>query len=301
MRVGKSHDVSRLEQLGPWVARIAWLVLALAAGGSLADALAERTDLARVVVVTVLSVGWTGGLVALLVPRTTSLTAVRLLVPAGLAVAIAAALAGTTVDGADLAAVTAGTVAVVAALSPWFTETWVDGSSYGPEHRLPLQTPPLLAVTVVPLTWLTAVVGAGAGPLLLAAGQWVPGAVALPVGAAVAVFAVRSLPQLSRRWVVLVPAGLVLHDPLALAEPQLFPRLAVAALRPAPAATDALDLTVGATGLALQLDLTQPVDLLVRRGRGQTETVETGAVLFTPARPAHVLDRARQHRLRVPA
>lgn len=300
MRVGKSHDVSRLESLGPWVARGAWVVLALVAGGPLADALTDRSDAVRAVVVALLSVAWTGGLVALLVPRTTSLTAVRLLVPAGLAVAVVAALAGSTVDWADLTAVTAATVGVVAVLSPWFTEAWVDGSSYGPEHRLPLQTPPLLAATVVPLSWLAAVVGAVAGPLLLAAGQWVAGAVAVAAGVVVTRQAVRSLHQLSRRWVVLVPAGLVLHDPLALAEPQLFPRLAVAALRPAPADTDALDLTVGATGLALELALTEPVDLLVLRGRGTTETVETRHLLFTPARPAHLLDRARHHRLRVP-
>ena len=99
---------------------------------------------------------------------------------------------------------------------------------------------------------------------------------------------------------VLVPAGMVLHDPLTLAEPQLFPRLAVASLGPALADTDAEDLTGGASGLALQLDLTEPVDLLVIRGRNRTETVETNALLFTPARPAHLLDRARHHRIRVP-
>lgn len=283
------------------MARGAWVVLALVAGGPLADALTDRSTAVRAVVVTLLSVAWTGGLVALLVPRTTSLTAVRLLVPAGLAAAVAAALTGSTVDWADLTAVTAGTMGVVAVLSPWFSEAWVDGSSYGPEHRLPLQTPPLLAATVVPLSWLAAVGGAVAGPLLLAAGQWVAGAVALVAGALVARQAVRSLHQLSRRWVVLVPAGLVLHDPLALAEPQLFPRLAVAALQPAAADTDAVDLTAGATGLALELSLTEPVDLLVLRGRGRTETVEARRLLFTPARPAHLLDRARHHRLRVPA
>jgi hypothetical protein len=301
VRVGKSHDVSRLEQLGPWVARGAWVVLALAAGGPLTDALADRSDPVRLVAVTLLGGAWTGGLVALLVPRTTSLTAVRVLVPAGLATAMAAAVAGSTADGADLVAVAAGTLATVAVLSPWFTETWVDGSSYGPEHRLPLQTPSLLAVTVVPLSWLAAVAGTVTGPLLLAATQWVGGGVALVVGGAVARQAVRSLHQLSRRWVVLVPAGLVLHDPLILAEPQLFPRLAVATLQPAPADTDAVDLTGGASGLALELALTEPVDLLVLTGRGRTETVEARSLLFTPARPAHLLDRARHHRLRVPA
>lgn len=301
MRVGKSHDVSRLERTGAWPARAAWLVLALGASGPLSDALAFRSELARIVVVATLSAAWTAGAVALLVPRSASLTAARVIVPAGLAAALAIVASGTTTDGADVVAVSAAAMAMAGVLAPWFAEAWVDGSSYGSEHRLPLRTPPLLAVSVVPLSWLVAVVGAIIGPALVAGGRWAAGLVASAVGAAVVRQAVRSLHQLARRWVVLVPAGMVLHDPLALAEPQLFPRLAVAALGPATADTDALDLTVGAAGLALQLDLTEPVDLLVRRGRGRTETVETAHLLFTPARPGHLLDRARHHRLRVPA
>ncbi|MGB3054568.1 MAG: hypothetical protein WBB52_06940 [Acidimicrobiales bacterium] len=292
--------MSKVDQITPWVARGSWVVVALTATGALGDVLDGRSVLAQMVVVVSLSVAWTAGLVTLLVPRSASLTGARLVVPAGLAATVTMAAFGSTLDFADIGAILAATLATLAVVSPWFTEAWVDGSSYGPEQRLPLQTPTLLGLTVVPLSWLAAVAGVAIGPGLAAAGQWMVAVPASAAGLVVARQAALSLHQLSRRWVVLVPAGMVLHDPLTLAEPQLFPRLAVASLGPALADTDAEDLTGGASGLALQLDLTEPVDLLVIRGRNRTETVETNALLFTPARPAHLLDRARHHRIRVP-
>ena len=59
------------------------------------------------------------------------------------------------------------------------------------------------------------------------------------------------------------------------------------------------DLTAGAPGLALQLDLSEEVELLVRtRGRG-TATRPSTAVLFTPSRPKRVLAAAAERRIRV--
>lgn len=289
--------MSRIEKLGAWPVRVLWIALALVIGGTLDDALNGRSTPIRVVVLAGLAAIWTAGLVGLLVPRTVSLTVVRVIVPGGLAATAAAVLVGHTVDAADLVAVTLAALAAAAAIAPWFTEAWVDGSSYGPEQRLPLQTPTLLALIVVPMTWTAVIVGVSAGPLLLAARQWVPGALALAFGMPIAAAGIRSLHQLSRRWVVLVPAGLVLHDPLTMPEAQLFPRKSIARLHAADADTDADDYTAGASGLALQLDLIEPIDLLVR-GRGRsTKTHTSSHLLFTPARPARLLNGARTHRI----
>ena len=84
---------------------------------------------------------------------------------------------------------------------------------------------------------------------------------------------VRSIHQLSKRWLVLVPTGMVLHDPLVMPEPQLFlrqtmARLGAAEVDPAgPADGRELiteDLTAGASGLVMSLSLSEPVELLVR-------------------------------------
>lgn len=291
--------MTRIEHLGAWPARVLWVALALVAGGSVGDGLDGRSPAVTAVALIGLWTGWTAALVALLVPRSTALTALRILVPGGLAAILAATVAGSEVDLLDVAAVSVAALAMLAVFTPWVAETWIDGSSYGPERRLPLRAPATLAYALVPITWVTVTAGAVAGPLLLAARQWVVGGLALAIGAAVVWAGVRSLHQLSRRWVVLVPAGLVLHDRLAMPEAQLFPRRTIGAIGPAPVDTTADDLTAGAPGLALQIELTGEVEILVRAPGRTTATRRSAAVLFTPSRPKHFLDAAAAHRLPV--
>jgi hypothetical protein len=285
-----------VERLGPWLARLTWLALPLVAGPALGDALDGTSRPVQLVASVGLWAGWAGVLVATLVPATVTLTVLRIAAPAAVAAAVAATIAGGP-SLADVVALAGTMLAALAAVAPPTVEAFVDGSSYGEERRLPLRVPGLLALGPVPLVWAVVVAGIVTGPLLLAARQWVAGAVALVVGAAAVWWGVRVLHTLARRWVVFVPAGMVLHDPLALVEPVLLRRGTVAALGPAPADTDALDLTRGALGLALEVRLAEPVPLLVQRGRGAGETVTTGAMLITPSRPGALLTEARERRL----
>ena len=98
-----------------------------------------------------------------------------------------------------------------------------------------------------------------------------------------------------------MPAGVVLHDPMALADPVLFRRQSVDGLVAAPADTTALDLTQRAPGLALQLDLNEEATLvLTRAGQRIGPTEVTRALLFTPSRPGQALTEARARRLSPP-
>ncbi len=291
--------MTRIEELGAWPARVCWVALALVAGATVGDALHDRSRAVQVVAAVGLWTGWGGALVALLVPRDVALTALRTLVPGGLVVAVIAVAAGDPVDVFDVAAVAVAAVATVAVMAPWIGEIWVDGSSYGPERRFTLRAPAALSYALVPLTWCLVAGGATVGPLLLASRQWAAGAIAAVVGAVLVWAGVRSLHQLARRWVVLVPAGLVLHDPLTLPEPQLFVRRMVANLGPAAADTTADDLTAGAPGLALQLDLNEPADLLVRQRDRRSATRSSTSGLFTPSRPRRLLEAARERRIPV--
>ena len=61
-------------------------------------------------------------------------------------------------------------------------------------------------------------------------------------------------------------------------------------LRPAPAGTDSLDLTLGAAGLALELLLTEKVGMtLVKAKERRGEEGSSARLLFTPTRPGAVL------------
>jgi hypothetical protein len=149
------------------------------------------------------------------------------------------------------------------------------------------------------------VVGMVSGPMLLGARQWVPGAIALVVGWALAAFGLRILHALSSRWFVFVPAGVVVVDQMALTDSFLVQRQRVDSIGPAPADTQALDLTAGAIGIALELRLTAP-DVIVpaparRFGGGQAtiDPVEVESVLVAPTRPGWVLAEAERRRLLV--
>ena len=105
---------------------------------------------------------------------------------------------------------------------------------------------------------------------------------------------------MARRWLVFVPAGITIVDDLALAEPILLPRSRIVRLGPAPADTEARDLSIGAAGLIMQVDLDGPLELVpaVRRG-GVAEPVEVTAVLVAPGRPGVMLAHAEERRIAV--
>jgi hypothetical protein len=242
-------------------------------------------------------------LLAAAVPRTVSLTAVRIAAPAASAVGVWSALTGRRV-GIDVVAAVWSAVVLVAAFTPQTGACFADGSSYGSERRMLLRPPLALLLGPVPLTWLVTVGGPVAGALLLAAEQWAAAALVLAVGVPAAVVGTRALHGLSRRWVVFVPAGLVLHDLQAMADPVLFPRPSIARLGP-PAvagladAGEPLDLTLGAPGPCLQLDLREPTTVAPRRGRRILDVTEVAHVRFTPTRPGAVLEEAAARRIPV--
>lgn len=286
---------------GAWPIRVLWLTLPVTLGPALDGALAARSRPVVLVVAALAWAAWTVGAVATFVPRTVGLTGLRILAPVALLAAGWAATLDEVSTTAALAGLLAGAFTTVVALSPTTGDAFVNGSAYGPERRFALRVPGPLVLGPIPLLWAVAVVGAVAGPLLLAARQWVPGAIALVVGVPLASLAVRALHQLARRWLVFVPAGVVVHDPSAVG-PQLLRRQTIRSFGPAPADTAAHDLTAGALGLALRIELTAPVSLELRRARGAPPPpVETSELLVTPTRPGAVLRAAAERRLPVSA
>ncbi len=281
----------------PWPLRITWLLLPVGFVIALGPALDASPTAAQLLVATLAWAAWTAGLIATLVPRTLGLTVVRILAPTSLGLALWATVAsGETIGGAVAAVVAAS--ATVLALAPQTADLFVNGSAYGAERRFALRSPAALLFGPVQIAWALVVAGALVGPLLLAHERWVLGAIATAVGFPVAAVGCRSLHQLARRWLVMVPAGLVIHDPAALTS-QLFRRNTIAHLGPAPADTGALDLTAGAPGLALEMQLTQAATLELRQ-RGQKPTaVHATAVMFTPSRPGAVLRGAAERRIPV--
>ena len=242
-----------------WIMRAAWLAVPFTSGELLASALDGYTPSFRTSCAIGLWVIWGTTAVAAMIARPVTLGFVRIWVPAGLAATIWAvietqssgSLAGDEVSSAEPAlflvvlAIAVATLAAAASLMPSVGATFINSpfaNTASLEKRLPLRPPAAGAFVLAPLLWAVVVAGPVSGYLLLAAERWLIGAAALIAGLIVATLSCQSLLILGKRWVVFVPAGIVLHDPLTLGdEAILLPKSGVKSLRVVPASTRRLE------------------------------------------------------------
>ena len=286
------------EWTGVWGLRTLWVLLPVLVGPAVADALHDMDATPRSTASAVLWALWAVGLTATLVPLPMTLTALRI---GGPAVGVLAAWSAVATDEPVHAGfgLVAGALVVLAAFAAPVADRFVDGASYGDERRFLLRAPGPVALALGPAATAVALGGAPVGPVLLGDSRWAAGGLATAVGMPLAALAIRSLHRLTRRWIVLVPAGFVLHDHLALAEPTLLQRAGLLQLNAAPADTSAEDLTQHARGLAIEVLCRRPHDVLPAGSRRQTEVRAIDGFLCSPARPDVVLAEAARRRLPV--
>jgi hypothetical protein len=284
-------------RLLPWLVRGLWVALPFTTGPALAAALDAASGPVRLVASAGLWLGWAVGMVAAFAPHPIALTALRVVAPAGVVAAVVAAVA----EHPSALAVAWSTVACAWAFAPAFGATCVNGPAYPNERRFLLRPPGPLLMGPLPTFWVLSVAGIGAGPLLLAARQWALGGLALLVGWPLAFLLLKSLHNLSRRWAVFVPAGVVLHDPVVLFDPELFKRQDITAFRLAtPADAGHLDLSQRAPGpgIAMEVDELTTITML-KPGRREGVAVHATGLRFTPTRPGAVIEEARRRRIAV--
>ena len=276
-----------------------WGALALVAGPGAAAALDGWSSAPQTLAGALLWAAWAAGLLATLVPRPTGLAVLR--TEAALFVVVAA-LAAPWSGGAHVVALAATVVVAAVAMLPATGSRFVNAAAYGSERRFFLRVPTALLYGPLPLAVLVVGAGAVSGPLLLADGRIVAGVAATALGWPAAAAAGRSLYALSQRWAVLVPAGIVLKDPLTLLDPFLFLRDKVAGLRPLPypqsPASDIVDLRLGVVKGSLVLELAEEAAVALSKGRQRGgEIVNARRIAFAPTDPAALLADAGQRRI----
>lgn len=261
---------------------------------------------------------WAAGLLAAFAPRPWGLTVHRIVGPGLFAAAVVAAPSLDVLDAVG-ALLPTGLVAALATPSE-LAHVFANRASYGDEVRFPLSAPPVVGFVLAPAAALVVAAGVSVGPLLLADARPAVGVPATVVGVPLAAFLVRSLHALSRRWLIAVPGGLVVHDPLTVADPVLLPRevvVRVSALAPgdtggdtgdtegagdtggAGSTGDTVDLRMGAAG-GLSVELSEPLRLpVMERTRRSATLTPAVRVLVSPARSVAVLREARRRRLSV--
>jgi hypothetical protein len=283
------------EDRWPLIVRALWAIGGVTVLGAAARALDGRSGPVRAVMIAMVAMGWGLGLVAVLVPHPIGLTVLRLIATSEAAAGIWAALErqdATTISAACLAVLT---VAVVhsAATGEWC----VDGPAYPNEARFPLRPPAVHLWLTVPILGALTIATVLGGPLLLAARSWVGGGIVSALAIGSIVVGGRSLHQLSRRFVVFVPAGFVVHDHLVLREPVLFRRALIEGIRLTPADSDTLDLTAGASGLSIDVLLEEKVEITrLSADRRSAEIGSTAMFRVAPSRPGRLLDEATRRR-----
>jgi len=283
----------------PWIARAGWIVVAVVGGSAVQAAVDGRSS---AVVWTTAIGGWSvWGVVALAlaIASVRSLTVVRVGVPLAVVATVAAAIGGA--PALDLLGLGVPAIVTLGAVSAAeFGRQFVQASAYGDEERFPLRMP-VAAGTAALASWLIWAPALVAGPLLLAGGQWIVGAVLTTIAVGGGVFLAPRWDRLSQRWFVLVPAGIVLRDPVVLADTLPLRSSQVAHIGLATADTQAADLTGPASGYAIEVSTLESVTTVFAftphepNGRA----IHLTSFLTAPSRPGAVLRAAKRRGLPV--
>lgn len=293
MSTAPDAAIDRLARFAPWVARAAWIVVAVA-GGSAVDAAVEGRS--TPVVWTAAIGGWSLWAVAALglgIASVWSLTVVRVVVPLSLVATAAAGVGGA--PAVDLLVLGApAIVAAAAILTAEFGRQYVQASAYGDEERFPLRLPvgAGLAAIIAWIVWAPTLI---AGPLLLAAESWIGGVLASLLAIGGIVLLGPRWHRLSLRWLVFVPAGVVVHDPVVLADTFPLRTAQVASIGLASADTAAADLTGPASGYAVEITTTESVTVVFAFTPAEPNgrAIHLRSFLIAPSRPGRALRSAR--------
>jgi hypothetical protein len=282
-----------------WCARLTWALLPVSVGTALADALGSWSTTPSRVATVLAWAAWSLGLIALFAPRAWGLTCLRVLAPA--AVVVAALAAFGTDAGPAVVAIGSSLVTAAFACSAPVAQAAANSEAYGDEIRFPLRIPPSLFLGPVPLAIASIAAGVAIGPLLLADGRISAGLVVTAVGLALAAALGRSLHSLSRRWLVLVPAGLVVADPLTLTDPVLMRREQILAIEWAPATAPAgvFDLRLGSAAGTVEVRLRAAQTFSRRRGRRQMDMRDADTILVSTVLTGALMQAAAARRIAI--
>jgi len=224
----------------------------------------------------------------------------RVIAPAAVVVAILSI--GATGAASGTLAVSSSVVAAAFALSAPVAQASGNALAYGDEIRFPLRVPLSLFLGPVPVAVLLIGAGVSVGPLLLGSQHYLAGFIVSVGGIAVALTLARSLHSLALRWVVLVPAGLVVVDPLTLTDPVLMRREQIRAVkRSQNPRTEAggLDLRLGTLPGTIELSLREPQSFTRRRGRRNSELREADLVLVSTVKANALVQAASANRIAI--
>jgi len=232
---------------------------------------------------------WSIALLCTLVPSSTALTAIRLALPT-ISVIVGAIGIGVGMSSGVAAALAISLLASLLVMSGEIGNSFVQLAAYGDERRFLLRCPPAMLVVQV-LSWLVWVALTIVAINLLASDVLILGAIVAVAALLLTIALPRRFHRFSRRWLVSVPAGLVIHDHVVLAETAMFMLNAVIEIGIETAQSEAADLSGKCAGLGLVITL-KDFDTVVFAGTPKTpggSAIHVKSMRVCPTRPGRAV------------
>ena len=241
-----------------WPVRVLWLVAALLPN-NLTDTMSSHSQVLRTTMSVELWLLWALVALATWLHHPISLTTARCIVP----VVVAHLLVGlpdSSFGAGNVIGAACALVALILIYTSDYGSIHVQASAYGDERRYLLRVPAPIVMPLV-LGWGVMTVVVCITPLMLASERYVVGG----IGVVLSIGLLWQLPvrlhRLSRRWLVKVPAGWVVHDDVVLSENLLIKSHEVMSMNLALEGSEAIDLTGMTRGVPIEVQLREMTDV----------------------------------------
>ena len=271
-----------------WLVRVLWLVAALLPN-NLTDTMSSHSQILRTTMSVELWGLWALVALATWLHHPISLTTARCIVP----VVVAHLLVGLPNSSFGVANVIGAACALVALVLTYTSDygsIHVQAGAYGDERRYLLRVPAPIVMPLI-IGWGVMVVVVSTTPLMLASERYVVGGIGVVLSLGLLWQLPVRLHRLSRRWLVKVPAGWVVHDDVVLSENLLIKTHDVVSMSLALEGSDAIDLTGMTRGVPIEVQLREITDVrLTPLSAKLLKTVDALHVKAFLVAPTRILD-----------
>ena len=284
----EGKHIDKMTPVIVWASRLSVIATGLAVP-LLNNALRQMSSLTGISSTVGIWLLWSIALLCTLVPSSSALTAIRLALPT-IFVIVAAVAVAIGISSGVAAALAISLLASLLIFSGDIGDSFVQLAAYGDERRYLLRCPPaMLLVQVLSwLVWLTLTIVA---INLLASDALILGAIVAIAALLLAIVLPRRFHRFSRRWLVSVPAGLVIHDHVVLAETAMFMNNAVIEVGIDLAPSEAADLSGKCSGVGLLIAL-KDFDTVVLAATPKTpggSAIHVKSMRVCPTRPGRAI------------
>jgi len=271
-----------------WPVRVLWLVAALLPN-NLTDTMSSHSHVLRTTISVELWGLWALVALATWLHHPISLTTARCIVPV-VVVHMLVGLPDISFSVGNVIGAACALVALVLIYTSDYGSIHVQAGAYGDERRYLLRVPAPIVMPLI-LGWGVMVVVVPTTPLMLASERYVFGGVGVVLSLGLLWQLPVRLHRLSRRWLVKVPAGWVVHDDVMLSENLLIKTHELMSMNLALEGSEAIDLTGMTRGVPIEVQLREMTDVrLTPLAAKLLKTVDALHVKAFLVAPSRILD-----------